>query len=108
MLTPAPGPTPSDEQALDDILNNIDRLVEHQCQKATKHRGGDPETPAPPTQAFSAARFKKTQMAFQALSESKLELADSREDNTPLASEKPAPEPPKAKSIWPWRKAALG
>jgi hypothetical protein len=105
----APGPTPSDEQELDDILGAIDRLVDHQCKKATERRAS-PAPPAP-TQAFSPSRYKKTQMAFQQLSESKLELNDSRSDQAALPAEdsdEPEQKQPPTKSIWPWSKAATG
>ena len=35
MTAAAPGPTPSDERELDDLLDEIDKLVDHECKKVT-------------------------------------------------------------------------
>ena len=113
-MIPKPAdPSPSDEQELDAILDNIDRLADHVCKKADE-RHMDADTPLPVTQAFSPARFKKTQSAFQVLSESKLNFDESSSDQAPINNAdsdeaKKAPAPAPRKSIWPWKKrAALG
>lgn len=111
-MNPVPAdPTPSEEQELDAILDNIDRLAEHVCKKALD-RHMDAETPLPATQAFSPARFKKTQAAFQQLSESKLTFDESSSgvdsiNNADVEAPVPKPEAPR-KSFWPWRHTAQG
>ena len=92
-----PDPAQEDPEAaeLDQILASINKLVDHQCKKAAAREatpGGGIKNgrPRPPTD-------KKTRMAFQALSQSSLDLGDSSEsmpvipddddeDDTPVAS----------------------
>ena len=71
--TPIPNTNP-DEAALDAILNNIDKLADYQCKKATARKTRVGDTFSGPVEI---ARFKKTRAVFQAMSESSLELAES-------------------------------
>jgi len=99
MSAAAAGPSPSDEQALDDILASIENTVDDICAKAVTGRISKTPSPAP-------ERIKKTRMAFQALSEEKL-LEESREDNKPLV-EKSLKKAKKPSGLWPFRRAAMG
>ena len=73
----APSPAPDPEQALDDILNNINKLMKHQCKKAKEHRKR-PQGGA--RKKRTAEQGKRTGMAFQVLRETQLDLAESGED----------------------------
>lgn len=88
-------PQSNDEQELDTILGNIDRLVDHQCKKATDRQKALPDDP--PT------KCKKTKAALQQLSESKLVLDESGED-LPVVNNAAAPA---RKRFWPWVRTAL-
>jgi hypothetical protein len=88
--TATPTPNTDPENELDAILADIDKLVDHQCKRATtrKRKAGDP-----PSGPVEIAHFKKTRAVFQAMSESSLNLSESsgnlpampapQEDETP-------------------------
>ena len=101
------GPSPSDEQELDDILDNIDKLIDHQCKKVTDQQEATPQIDRK-TQVFSAAHYKKTRASFQQLSEedAKALLGESSDELPALNNKKPA-SPPR-RSIWPWKRSATG
>lgn len=108
---PHPGPTPSDEQALDELLADIDSLADRVIKKATD-RQKKTTSGCSPTQAFSPERFKKTKAAFQQLSQDDATelLEESRDDHSALGNgTDPAPPKKKERSgIWPWKRAATG
>lgn len=101
-MTPA-GPTPSDEQKLDDVLANIDKLAEHVEEKAKTDRQKKPDTP-PPTRMFSRANYKKTKAAFQELSKTDIRdlLSESKDDSEETT------DLPASKDEKPRRRAATG
>lgn len=64
-------PEPSPKQNLDDVLAAIDRdlsKVHRMAKRRLSERLPTPTTPAP-TQAFSPAKLKRTQMVFQTMAE---------------------------------------